>query len=391
MPSDFKIDGNYIVYSPGSSGATKGEGSSGSQYREKANDKYLKIYFSDSESVGVFQKQVAKVILILQAYKLKKKAERSRKCKVDISRFIKFYEEDYCVSESESVNPEEFESYEAGSNNEKGSILSKQPKLKANESGNIGSINQKVANSSVIKNEAEKEFEEFENEEDSDGDEQKTIYDMINEKVNKKVSIKWPKSRKDRIMYILLSPLTIPTYFTIPNPMVEGRQSFYPLTLFLSCVWIYLYTFIIVWWSYKLSEAWKINLSIIPLIIYPLGISIRDRKKISDFVKVKELFAEKLPDQVISLAETFSGPIFQITGLMGFTWVIRILMSGDQVSFENPNIQYQAPLLLICGVVKYISLLICKFKTRKGLFVFNLAVYIGFTFAALMIDYYDEF
>ena len=122
----------------------------------------------------------------------------------------------------------------------------------------------------------------------------------------------------------------------------------------------------IVWFTYEISNAFGVSMSIIPLIVYPLGISIRDRKKIQDYQQVKQLFKEKFPEQTISLAETFSGPIFQYTGLMGFTWVISILMNGGNVNFDNPSIQYQTPLILAVAAVKYITLVLSKFKASKN-------------------------
>jgi Ca2+/Na+ antiporter len=361
------------------------------KYRERLKEFYLKIFIETEGGKGInqFRHLVSHIIMMIQAYKFNLKVQRSKKCKTNLSKIIKFYEDEYCMSESESVNPEEFESYEA-SKSEKGSILSKQQKLKMTESGNIGAIRRKVDDSSE-KNEAEKEFDEFEDDMSSNEGEEKTIYDRINERVNKKVSLKFPVSSFDRILYVVNAPLVFSQYFTVPNPMVPGKENFYPLTLFMSISWIFGYTFIIVWWTYELSIAWDINLSIIPLIIYPIGISIRDRKKLFDFRKVKKLFEEELPDQEISLAETFSGPIFQLTGLVGFTWLIKILMSGENIEFENSNIQFQAPLLLLCIFVKYISVLISKFRTQKKLFLFNIIVYILFTMIALIIDYYDSF
>jgi Ca2+/Na+ antiporter len=317
------------------------------QYREKAHPYIYKVYMENEEGSGIiqFRRLAAKVALLVQAYNLNRKVQRSKKSKIDLSKVIKFYEEEYCMSESESVNPEEFESYEAASREEKTSMLARQQKLKMTESGNIGAIIRHKDNDSS-KNEAEREFDEFEDDMSSNNGEEKTIYDKINERVNKKVSIKFPKKPLDRLLYFFYAPLTIPQYFTVPNVMVPGRENFYPLALFMSISWIYGYTFIIVWWTYELSEAWGINFSIIPLIVYPIGISIRDRKKVNDFKEVKKMFAEELPDQEISLAETFSGPIFQVTGLAGLTWLVNILISGQSVIFENSNIQFQAPLLV---------------------------------------------
>ena len=127
-------------------------------------------------------------------------------------------------------------------------------------------------------------------------------------------------------------------------------------------------------------------MSIIPLIVYPLGISIRDRKKVQDYQQVKQLFKEKFPDQTISLAETFSGPIFQYTGLMGFTWVISILINGQNVQFDNVSIQFQTPLILAVAVIKLMSLIVSRFNASKKLFAFNCVVYVAITFTSVLID-----
>lgn len=76
--------------------------------------------------------------------------------------------------------------------------------------------------------------------------------------------------------------------------MKKGKQNFYPLTLFLSIAWIWFYTYLIVWWTYSLTQAFNLHYSIIPMILYPFGISIRDRKKLVDFKLALKVFKEEL-------------------------------------------------------------------------------------------------
>jgi hypothetical protein len=76
--------------------------------------------------------------------------------------------------------------------------------------------------------------------------------------------------------------------------MNAGKENFYPLTIFCSIVWIWFYTFLIVWWTYSLTIAFGLHYSIIPMILYPIGISIRDRKKFQDFKLALKLFKEEL-------------------------------------------------------------------------------------------------
>jgi hypothetical protein len=46
------------------------------------------------------------------------------------------------------------------------------------------------------------------------------------------------------------------------------------------------------------------------MLLYPIGISIRDAKKFREFIKIKKLFKDELKEYELSLAETYSGPIF---------------------------------------------------------------------------------
>jgi len=91
-------------------------------------------------------------------------------------------------------------------------------------------------------------------------------------------------------------PITHLTYITIPHPKSKGKENFYPLTLMISIVWVWGYTFFIVWWTFSISNAWGVSFSLIPMLVYPLGISIRDRQKFTDFIKVKKLFKDELAD-----------------------------------------------------------------------------------------------
>ena len=125
---------------------------------------------------------------------------------------------------------------------------------------------------------------------------QSSIYELIHDTINKEdaVTIAIPKGWKNVLFYILLIPLTHTQYCTVPNPMRKGKQNFYPLTLFMSLAWIWFYTWMIVWWTYTLTIATGLHFSTFPMILYPLGISIRDWKKYTDFKIALKVFKEEL-------------------------------------------------------------------------------------------------
>ena len=137
---------------------------------------------------------------------------------------------------------------------------------------------------------------------------------------------------------MLLYPHTIMQYCTVPNPMIEGREQFYPVTLLAATIWIWGYSFLIVWWTYAVTMAYSLHFSILPMTIYPFGIVLRDIKKLDDMRVCVKLFKKHCADQKMGLAETFSGPVFQITGLMGLSWLIYMGTSGNSISFINDGI-----------------------------------------------------
>jgi len=113
---------------------------------------------------------------------------------------------------------------------------------------------------------------------------QSVIYELVNETINKEAyNISCPDTWKGIIWYILMMPLTHIQYITIPDPLSKRNDNYYPLTIFMSTLWIFLYAFIIVWFTYDISMALELKFSMIPMFIYPFGVSVRDFKKFRDF------------------------------------------------------------------------------------------------------------
>jgi len=134
-----------------------------------------------------------------------------------------------------------------------------------------------------------------------------TVYDMINRATNKeKYSLAWPNTIKEKIMYLIKMPLTHTQAITIPYPG-KGNESYYPLTLTLAITWIWFYSYLICWFTYSVTVALDIRFGIIPMFLYPFGISLRDIKKYTDFKLATKKLKEDLPDQEILLAEAFQG------------------------------------------------------------------------------------
>ena len=158
----------------------------------------------------------------------------------------------------------------------------------------------------------------------------------------------------------------------------------------MATIWIYFYSFLIVWWTFAVTMAYDLRFSLLPMVLYPFGIMLRDLRKLDDMRVCVRVFRKHCSDQQMGLAETFSGPIFQITGLMGMAWSMYISTSNEPISFINKGIQYQFPLLIVTILIKYLLLVFNGYKTSKRLFYLNCGVYILYLLLIVVIDYWAE-
>jgi hypothetical protein len=141
------------------------------------------------------------------------------------------------------------------------------------------------------------------------------------------------------LKYLALMPLTHTQYFTIPSPLSRRNENYYPLTLFISVFWIAAYAYVIVWFTYDITiMVLGSKFSLIPMFIYPIGVSFRDMKKFQDFEIALQIFKSELPDQEISLAESYSPQIFQMTGCAGISWLLYSSATNKNVIFYNETI-----------------------------------------------------
>lgn len=126
------------------------------------------------------------------------------------------------------------------------------------------------------------------------------------------------------------------------------------------------------------------------MFLYPFGVAFRDFKKFTDFQEALSVFKTELPDQEISLAETYSPQIFQMTGLAGIAWLLYSMAKAEKVRFVNESIQYQLPILIAVVLTKLTILGYNRFKTHRKLFKANVYAYIGFIGIVVLLDYKND-
>ena len=78
-----------------------------------------------------------------------------------------------------------------------------------------------------------------------------------------------------------------------------------------------------------------------------------------------------------------------MTGLSGIAWFMYTMITGNPVIFQNESIKFQFPLTIGVIFMKYSILVFNRFQTRRSLFKMNVAAYVVYLIAVLMIEYKD--
>ena len=91
-------------------------------------------------------------------------------------------------------------------------------------------------------------------------------------------------------------PLTHTQYITVPDPLSKRNDNYYPVTIIMATLWILAFCFVIVWFTYDINQYCGVPSSLIPMFLYPFGVSLRDQKKFEDFVLAIDVFTKELPD-----------------------------------------------------------------------------------------------
>lgn len=74
------------------------------------------------------------------------------------------------------------------------------------------------------------------------------------------------------------------------------RENLYPVSLFMSMLWIWFYSFLIVWFTFDLTLAFGWHFNVLPMILYPFGIALRDYKKKVNLEQAIETFDKKIKE-----------------------------------------------------------------------------------------------
>ncbi|XP_063326181.1 sodium/potassium/calcium exchanger 2-like isoform X4 [Pelmatolapia mariae] len=199
------------------------------------------------------------------------------------------------------------------------------------------------------------------------------------EEEDQPLSLSWPESSRKRFTYLLIMPIVLPLWLTLPDVRKTSSKKFFPITFLGAICWIAGFSYLMVWWAHQVGETIGITEEIMGLTILAAGTSIPD-------LITSVIVARKgLGDMAVS--SSVGSNIFDITVGLPLPWLLWSLFKGLRpVQVSSNGLFCAIVLLFLMLLFVIISIAACKWRMSKLLGFIMFMLYFVFLVVSVMLE-----
>ncbi|CAG02307.1 unnamed protein product, partial [Tetraodon nigroviridis] len=75
------------------------------------------------------------------------------------------------------------------------------------------------------------------------------------EEEDQPLSLSWPESTRKRLTYLLIVPIVLPLWLTLPDVRKPSSKKFFPITFLGAICWIAFFSYLMVWWAHQVGAG----------------------------------------------------------------------------------------------------------------------------------------
>ncbi|XP_053406141.1 sodium/potassium/calcium exchanger 2-like isoform X2 [Mercenaria mercenaria] len=193
------------------------------------------------------------------------------------------------------------------------------------------------------------------------------------------LDLSWPSEWRKRITYVLLAPLIFPMWLTLPDTRREEKKKWYPVTFFGSIVWIFIFSYLMVWWANQTGETIGIPNEVMGLTILAAGTSIPDL--ITSVIVAKKGFGD------MAVSSSVGSNIFDITVGLPIPWLLyNAVYAGRPVNVDSNGLACSIVLLFAMLIVVVVVIAASKWKMTKIMGGAMLVLYAVFVVLSVLLE-----
>ncbi|XP_067838340.1 sodium/potassium/calcium exchanger 2-like [Heptranchias perlo] len=200
-----------------------------------------------------------------------------------------------------------------------------------------------------------------------------------NEDEDQPLSLAWPDTPRKRIIYLIVLPIILPLWITLPDVRKKKLLKYFPVSFLGSIGWIAGFSYLMVWWAHQVGETIGISEEIMGLTILAAGTSIPD-------LITSVIVARKgLGDMAVS--SSVGSNIFDITVGLPLPWLLFSFANNfSPVQVSSNGLFCAIVLLFIMLLFVIISIGACKWKMNKVLGLIMFVLYILFLIVSVLLE-----
>ncbi|XP_054883990.1 sodium/potassium/calcium exchanger 2-like isoform X3 [Poeciliopsis prolifica] len=168
-----------------------------------------------------------------------------------------------------------------------------------------------------------------------------------------KVPDKW----QEQITYVILLPIILPLWLTLPNIRSQKARKFFVLTFLASIVWIGIFSYLLRWWAHQVDETFDAmgQIRFVEGLIFS-----------SDFITSLIVAHKGLGDMVVS--SNLGCSIFIVTLFLPVEWFLYSVIHGfSPVAISTEGLFCASILLFVVLLAAVISIIFFKWRIEKSL------------------------
>ncbi|CAL4075520.1 unnamed protein product, partial [Meganyctiphanes norvegica] len=209
----------------------------------------------------------------------------------------------------------------------------------------------------------------------------------------KPIDLSWPDTWKKRINYIIVFPLIMPMWLTMPDTRTPRGKRFFFITFLGSIIWIAIFSYLMVWWATVVGTTIQMPPEVMGLTMLAAGTSVPDL--ITSVIVARKGFGD------MAVSSSVGSNLFDVTCGLPIPWllfalsqVVRKLINGspnpwvpDPILVSSDGMACSVLLLFTMLMFVLFSIACSKWKMNKQLGFCMFLLYFVFVVVSLMFTY----
>ncbi|XP_019895062.1 sodium/potassium/calcium exchanger Nckx30C isoform X3 [Musca domestica] len=193
------------------------------------------------------------------------------------------------------------------------------------------------------------------------------------------LSMAWPDTARKRLTYILVAPLLIPMWLTLPDTRTPKGKKLFPITFIGSILWIAAFSYLMVWWANVAGDTARIPPEVMGLTFLAAGTSIPDL--ITSVIVARKGFGD------MAVSSSVGSNIFDVTVGLPIPWLLYGIIYDAPVEVNSVGMVCSITILFMMLLFVVMSIACFHWRMNKGLGFTMFLLYFVFVAVSLMFEY----